>query len=242
MRCGILIIGSLLWDDTNGRAEWRRDRLMIDQLKVRAPIHYGRKSSSRGDTFTMSFNPDEPSGIAVLVPCERKIETIADLAEEAEALWQAEAPNSQSGAIGKGWGRVSVLFGNDDARKLLTANWADHFKRAGGKEFSVVKPDGQLDIAWPVGVDGVPVDFDIILATATVPERERPLVDVIAKAWIGQSCGHERYFIENVRRGIRTNDDGAIWAQIESASPSWLAEDDYSEALVILRGERPSAE
>lgn len=47
MRIGVLIIGSLYWDGSAARCQWRHDRLGCGgQRKVRAPIRYGRKSSS----------------------------------------------------------------------------------------------------------------------------------------------------------------------------------------------------
>jgi|SRR3990170_7778359 len=48
MRAGILIIGSLLWDNCQ-RDAWRRSRLCVDRaVHVKAPIYYGRRSNSRG--------------------------------------------------------------------------------------------------------------------------------------------------------------------------------------------------
>jgi len=45
MRTGILIIGSLLWDNCQ-REAWRRSRLHVDRkLHVKAPICYGRRPS-----------------------------------------------------------------------------------------------------------------------------------------------------------------------------------------------------
>src|SRR3546814_18912957 len=98
MKCGILSIGSLYWDKENGRDDWRKRRLYTNASSpVRVPIYYGRKSASRGNTYTMTFRRNDPSGMAALVPCQREIETIEDLKDEVEALWKAEAPNSQSG-------------------------------------------------------------------------------------------------------------------------------------------------
>src|SRR3546814_14186903 len=77
MKCGILIIGSLYWDKENGRDDWRKRRLDTNaSIPVRVPIYYGRKSASRGNTYTMTFRRNDPSGMAALVPCQREIETI----------------------------------------------------------------------------------------------------------------------------------------------------------------------
>src|SRR3546814_8890352 len=122
MKCGILIIGSLNWDKENGQDDWRKRRLDTNaSIPGRVPIYYGRKSASRGNTYTMTFRRNDPSVMAALVPCQREIETIEDLKDEVEALWKAEAPNSQSGTIGSGWGCVGVLLGSDERSEEHTS-------------------------------------------------------------------------------------------------------------------------
>ncbi|PNQ77231.1 hypothetical protein BA950_04065 [Erythrobacter sp. SAORIC-644] len=81
---------------------------------------------------------------------------------------------------------------------------------------------------------------DIILATATMPRPldERPSPQDIAEAWIGQEEGHERYFLENVRHGIRTGDDAEIWSAVEHANPLWLQNGCYADVVDTLRREK----
>lgn len=57
-RIGVLIIGSLYWDDDKPhREEWRRDRLRMDNRQyVKVPIRYGRYSETRKG-YTMVFPP-----------------------------------------------------------------------------------------------------------------------------------------------------------------------------------------
>src|SRR3546814_2978330 len=86
----------------------------------------------------MTFRRNDPSGMAALVPCQREIETIEDLKDEVEALWKAEAPNSQSGTIGSGWGCVGVLLGSDEAREALAEAWKIHFRTCRTEGLSVV--------------------------------------------------------------------------------------------------------
>jgi len=63
---------------------------------------------------------------------------------------------------------------------------------------------GTLRIAWPVTtVERRPANVDIILTTATKAEATRPTATEISDAWVDQSDGHERYFFENIRHGIR---------------------------------------
>src|SRR3546814_2628286 len=102
----------------------------------------------------MTFRRNDPSGMAALVPCQREIETIEDLKDEVEALWKAEAPNSQSGTIGSGWGCVGVLLGSDEAREALAGAWKIHFRTCRTEGLSVVDADGNLDISWPETTNG----------------------------------------------------------------------------------------
>jgi hypothetical protein len=183
----------------------------------------------------MSFKPGEPTGQAVLVPCVSDIEAIESLVDEANALWMAEDANATRGVLCKTWGCVGALFGSDEARDPLRALWCAHFRKVGAKGVSVVTADGLLDVAWPKMLDGWRADFDVILATATVPDASRPTSDTLAGAWVSQQGGNENYFFNNVEHGIRTPDDIAIWRGIEALSPPWLKAAEYAEAMRILR-------
>lgn len=58
MRIGILIIGSLYWEMTEYRGNWRENRLDVaGECHVRVPIRYGRRSRNRGWSFTMVVSP-----------------------------------------------------------------------------------------------------------------------------------------------------------------------------------------
>lgn len=240
MRCGILIVGSLLWDDgvTKRRAEWRTNRLDIGERQpVRVPIYYGRKSRSRGNTYTMTFGVGESSGQGVLVPCVREVDSVDDLVSEAEALWQAEDANAEAGKLHKSWGCVGAQFGQTERHTKLSADWSRHYRKINAQPVSIVNADGLLDIDWPNGLDGLPANFDVVLATATKPEVRRPTVRAVSNAWTEQCDGNEDYFFRNVAHGIRTADDLAIWQCIEERSPPWITEGSYKVPIGILRAE-----
>lgn len=237
MRCGILIIGSLLWQGGQ-RASWRAARLDVSvAVPVCAPIYYGRKSSRRGNTYTMAFRRGGPMGNAVLVPCTGKIESIDSLIAEAEALWQAEDSKACPGTLGKSWGCVGAFFAPGNARTNLSADWKAHFRSTKTPCGSVVNADGLLGLGWPEGLDGQPAEFDVILATATKPKTTPPTAHAVADAWIAQDKGCEEYFFHNVKHGIRTPDDARIWSRIEERSPCWIDRQPYKEAIETLRGE-----
>jgi len=237
MNCGILIIGSLLWDDeTEGREDWRDDRLDLSRaIPVQVPIDYGRKSSSRSDTFTMVLRSENPSGTGILVPCRRDVVTVDDLIVEASALWKAEAPKAKSGALGSTWGSVGVLFRESASNKSLAESWRAHFEKMVTSPHGVVRSDGSLNIPRPTTVEGSAVDFDMILATATAPEATVPSPETVAKAILSQTRGHENYFLNNVLHGIRTASDEEIFAIIERGSPDWISAEQYRDAITRLR-------
>ncbi|NTG08845.1 hypothetical protein [Rhizobium rhizogenes] len=157
---------------------------------------------------------------------------------EAEALWAAEAPNSSRGEMGASWGCVGISFGTVAATQTFSDDWRLHFEKTRTKPVAIVDPSGRLNIPWPMTEDGLAVDFDVILATATVPSKEVPPPDVIAEAILAQSNGDENYFLNNIRHGIRTASDGAIWQILERANPRWLSHPDYSQASEILRSQK----
>jgi hypothetical protein len=237
IRCAILIIGSLLWDN-GSRDAWRRSRLRIgDGIPVRVPIRYGRQSKTRGDTFTMTLDSDGGCGRGYLVPCLASPRDIVELVDEAVALWAAEDRRAPVNAISADWGCVGATFRQEPTFSDWVTAWADHFGKHGCPT-TPVAADGILRIPWPLNVfDDRPVDADVILAAATAAVPTRPRVTEIADAWVNQHAGHERYFLENVRRGIRTPDDGAIWQRIEDKRPPWLDADHHREAIEILRSE-----
>lgn len=238
MRIGILIVGSLLWDRRCEREAWRRSHLDMDHaVYVRVRNRYGRRSASRGNTFTMTLDTDGSHGQAVVVPCRAIQPSASALFVEAEALWQAEQPDAPPKTISASWGCVGIRFRDEPPPTEWSAPWAEGFR---ARKVSPVRPvsnDGFLGIPWPEAVAGCAIAVDVILATATKAENKRPNPDDIADAWIDQNEGHERYFFENVRHGIRTPDDAQIWHRIEQRRPAWLSEDAHAVPIEILRGE-----
>ena len=237
MRAGVLIIGSLLWDNEH-RATWRVTRLrMEERIPVRVPIRYGRRSRTRGNTFTMVFRDDESLGQAVVMPCVFPVTSIEDLSEEASALWKAEQPSADEGEVGSSWGCVGVLLRDKNLRHFVR-DWGRYFQAYSKGPVSPVDDEGILNIPWPVKLDNFPLsEVDILLSTSTQANRPLPTAIEIADAWINQNEGHERYFFENVRHSIRTAEDLDIWRRIEERSPEWLKNPDYADVISLLHSE-----
>jgi hypothetical protein len=129
------------------------------------------------------------------------------------------------------------MFREEIAPAEWMAEWADHFRQRASPT-APVDADGMLRIPWPVNAhDGSPADVDVILGAAAAAVATPPSAVEIADAWAGQHAGHERYFFENVRHGIRTPDDRAIWHRIEERAPPWLGAERHREAIELLRAE-----
>ena len=211
---GTLIIGSLYWDPEPNRARWRSERLdLAASRNVFAPIRYGRRSDSRGNSYTMVFSEaltrQEPHmGCAIAIPCARPVHSIQALVEEAQHLWAAERTrDSFNGRISADWGCIALALNPSRCvPQELVDGWSHRvFQEVGyGRlcraedEGEIVNASGFLIIPWPPRTDGLPLELDALLATATDPtivDGQYPSVQEIASAW-KQSTGeaHVEYF------------------------------------------------
>jgi hypothetical protein len=202
---------------------------MANSLPVTAPIRYGRKSTSRGDTYTMVFSRGCPSGQAVVVPCAATVSSIEDLVTEAERLWTAEL-NSRTIvlSVSASWGSIALLPNPGVVvPQGILDGWAERISgepKYGGVpqangEGQLISRAGILQIAWPRPVsedeNRLP---DLLLATATHPTlqgspSDYPSVEMIAHAWKNDTDNNVEYFRQNMAHGIRTFQDEAIRGQ-----------------------------
>ena len=224
MKFGVLIIGSLYWDNEPPRPEWRAERLdCMNHEYVKAPIRYGRQSVRRGNSYTMVFSPGlgvDELGTAIAVPCGSE-----DLIEEAKWLWAAEDKSSDgsTGRISAGFGCVALLE-NPDLRlpEEVREKWTERVAcqpgygklvRVNGED-DVVDASGFLKIDWPRTVAGPPLEWNALLATANSPKGSRhgyPSPQQIADAWsTPKGCEEVDYFWKNRRDGITTHQDASI--------------------------------
>ena len=225
MKIGVLIIGSLYWDKSEHRQKWRGERLDLDaQQYVKAPIRYGRRSGSRGCSYTMVFSAGlgaEQFGHAIVIPCKSQ-----DLVKEAECLWLAERPsgNKPNGRISADWGCVGLLENPahpipDElhdvwTKRVLGESCYGQLMNSGCDEEVVVDKSGFLKIPWPKSEDSPDLGIDVLLATATNPTivgGRYPSAQQIANAWntpVGK--GYVDYFCKNRAHGIKTFQDTEI--------------------------------
>ncbi|WP_303922315.1 hypothetical protein [Draconibacterium sediminis] len=219
---GAIIIGSLFWEKTPKRIKWRQVYLETIEKKVpvRIRIRYGRKSSTRQDTFTMivSNHPNTEFGIAYILPFKEKIKNARNLESQAfamagaEGLWKKSEPS-----LNKNWGTVGLLINPklEKSRNLETVRerWAklyseydwDKLDYQIENEPELIDKNGFLNIEWTEEMN----DFDFLIATLTVPDPKKFLDEQTIADKINET-GYDMYFLTNYQNGIRTFQDERI--------------------------------
>ena len=228
LRVGVLIIGSLIWDEREHRQSWRFRNLDTNAaIPVLVPIRYGRRSRDRGNTFTMVLSNElhpNRAGRGLVVPCRRTAATAQDVVAEAQELWVAEQTNpSPKGPISARWGAVGLLP-NPDCEGVddLVSEWRARAQQERrnyeafecvDNEVAALDSHGILSIRWPSTPDGATLrEIDLLLAAVTRPtvvDRRYPTPEEVARAWIN-APGERRYFDRNRSVGITTADDERI--------------------------------
>lgn len=214
LKGGLMIIGSLYWDNDPHRLELREKFLDMDSSKtVDAPIRYGRFSQNR-ETYTMVFSSGlttEELGKAKLIPLKDEYCSIENIEEANDAIINAEHKTSKDlGRYNWGWGCLSILlnpnFDNQKISELWNRNFGNGFDPSHykvGNEQPVVLSNGQLQIPWLESYN----DYDFIIVTATKPEvKKYPKSDELVKTFKKD----DHYFLGNYENSIRTFQDGAI--------------------------------
>jgi hypothetical protein len=242
MRLGILIIGSLYWDRSSARCRWRETRLGSndDRKLVRVPIRYGRKSSSRGNTFTMVFSQScstpEREGTALVLPVRADCCNPDQFVEEALHLWAAERNSSQLTGIGSEWGRVCVLpnpkssnLGSFLDRWRVTIKEPDTSYRpvpVGTDEKPILDEEtGRACFDWPIDASTNERlgGFEMLLMTATEPTLEDgryPTPWAIGDAWKRDTDDNVAYFHNNRLHRITTFEDDQILRVLRGQIPN----------------------
>jgi hypothetical protein len=237
LRAGVLIIGSLFWDENGGREEWRRQRLKAQGCKrVAVPIRYGRFSDNR-HAYTMVFSTlcykHNQLGQGVVLPFTRSIKSLDDLLCEVECLANAEglSRNWQ-------WGAVGIL--KNPAFHLprdIVQGWTKYFRQNTPNyrgftahtrsEAPVIDRKGFLHIRWPVASDHKQVAYDLLLATPTKPKikdspamRRYPRPKEVAQCALSDET---EYFLNNVTSRIDTSQDASIWKWMSQLQPDFTA-------------------
>ncbi|MCE7060812.1 hypothetical protein [Dyadobacter sp. CY343] len=226
---GVLIIGSLIWDRENGnRIRWRNDFLnQAGQIKVPAPIRYGRVSRGRCCTFSMVFsdecNRPELKGTGILVPFANNPVDLRMLRVHTSELMKAERNkvDLDENVFNWAWGALAMsvnpvilneISPKYDEANNLAAFWRksytkgfnpEHYKV--GNEECIISKEGILKFSWPDELD----NYDFLIATATKPERiVYPTAKNIAERMLVNE--YSEYFFQNSENGILNFQDDEI--------------------------------
>jgi hypothetical protein len=122
-KCGVLMIGSLLWEpDTKDttRNKWRTSCLNDISTKtlVKVKIRYGRElCKNRKCTYTMIFSnhPTTEFGQAYILGFKEIINNVKILEKHAFALANAEGIGSAEPSLYASWGTVGLLVNSNIA-------------------------------------------------------------------------------------------------------------------------------
>jgi hypothetical protein len=237
-RAGVLMIGSLLWDNTKGRKPWREhyfgENFYPNIIDVQVPIRYGRYSTGRKCptmVFSQDFLKSEKFGVGKFLPFKNHRMTISELISAAKDLSEAEGSTSRNflkGGKTKKWCIMSYLINNQltgDKREAILKNWAnnyeqelnsdllDNFKMNSEKE-SLIDKQGYLRVEWPKSL----LSYDLILTTQTKPRKTKDNCSNYLNTLELASEFFEKpeYFIKNKLNGISTADDTEIIGQLKN--------------------------
>jgi hypothetical protein len=229
LKGGVIVIGSLLWDDSPIRTKWRQLCLQDLSEKVAAPlkIRYGRQSSSREDTFTMIFSNHLSTGLGqgYIIPFKDDIKNYRQLEGQAFALASAEGiwKETNGPALIAKWGAVGLCINpNVEERdfksiKIIKDRWTSMYKQyttfdcdrfSINGELPTISKEGYLQIEWTKEMDM----FDVLIATPVIAKPNRI-------ATIEEIADHVNdYFYNNIKFGLTTYQDREIIEMIERFS------------------------
>jgi len=226
LKGGVIIIGSLLWQDNlydqdRIRLEWREKHLdMENKIYIKAQIRYGRKSKNNIATMVFSNKMKRKKGFCYVVPFSKPINNIDELLCEAVALSCAEGMN---GNFVKNWGILTYLFNDAMIDENIKKEIIKLFRSRKNTDFDIneykldrekscVTKSLKLNINWPEPVlkaDKLKLDqFHFLLATATKPTK--PAISITEIATMVKNDTKRRYYINNLIHGIITSQDFEI--------------------------------
>jgi hypothetical protein len=203
LKGGVIIIGSLLWqDDLNinkndkVRYNWRNTSLNLGKkILARLPIRYGRHSN--GNIYTMVFSTNcektKRLGTGYIVPFKRNpIEHLDVLIGEARMMAKAEGMKCKFvGGTNPIWASMGILINkkkvDQKIYEQILSRWAKEFKTDGGgkdsseyrvrKEKLSISKKGELQIQWPNSVDKGEEsrieEIDFLIAASTKPKYQQ---------------------------------------------------------------------
>lgn len=220
---GVIIIGSLLWDNKNKRDSWRKENFQENPIKVELPIRYGRRSSSRNDTFTMVYSNDfsEKLGSGYILKYKEKISNFNELYRQAVELAKVEGIYKENNEkIFSSWGIVAILLNSkldqgikDEIEKEWRAIYQNKINPSCFRvndEIPSIDENGFLNLQNEIPLK----NLDYLLATPVeinVSSYPKP-IDIAQTMMDNRYCV---YFCRNREHGICTFQDEDIYKNLE---------------------------
>lgn len=225
---GVLIIGSLMWEESKIREEWRRNNLDVNKSKlINLPIRYGRISQSRNCTHSMIFSSEckvpDKIGKGYFIPFKEEM-TIGQILEQGKFMIDAEHNRvTKLTRFNWGWGCLGIAFNpriSEDKLENFSSRWSEKYGNGFnpnqykiGEEEPVVSKEGCLKIDWQDELE----ETEFIIGTATKPNvKEYPRARKIAQKMLVNE--YDLYYRNNQNVSIKTFQDEEIELEINKLS------------------------
>ncbi|MEX2477772.1 MAG: hypothetical protein WD357_05015 [Gracilimonas sp.] len=218
---GVLIIGSLLWDSSDIRKNWRENDLILsEKIQIGLPIRYGRVSQSRSCTHSMVYSSacklENKLGLGYLVPFKNISITVEEILRLSKRIIDAEHNKIKNlNRFNWGWGCLGIAFNpalDEDEKIMILDRWKSKYGNGFnpkeyrvGNETPIITKTGKLLIDWMSQLD----NYDFVIGTATKPQlKEYPSPNKIAERMIVNE--YDEYFRKNRQNLITTFQDDEI--------------------------------
>lgn len=226
MKGAVILIGSLLWEDTYNsiekdkgqiRKEWRESLDISAKSLIEVPIRYGRISSTRRNTYTMVFsNSIETLGKAFIIPFKNETYTFEEVKFQALGIAKAEGISNKKNPdrLITNWGAIGMAFNSKNEDKLLEirSKWHKEFQDFDNKFYGIkgetptIQKNGELNFRLEI-----PNEIDYVFATTVIPEPKKyPNIEEIVDAVENSNPRYDTYIKENFNHGIRVFGDEEI--------------------------------
>ncbi|HET8866521.1 MAG TPA: hypothetical protein VFM80_12570 [Gracilimonas sp.] len=235
LNSGVLMLGSLLWDNTKGRKAWREhyfgENFYPNIIDVKVPIRYGRFSQIRGcPTMVLSseYWKEEKYGTAKFVPFKNQEFQFSELICAARDLSSAEGSSSREfikGGTTKWCILTCWLNYNMENKESFVDKWSERYFptltneliesfKMNSEDESLINERGCLKMDWPELL----TTYDVVLATQTKPRKSECCHCNYLKPneLAEQIFSKPEYFIKNRLNGITTFDDDLIIEVLKS--------------------------
>lgn len=236
LKIGIIAIGSLLWDNSTKREAWRKKYLNSTRTPISLPIRYGRISSSRMNTYTMTYSKNlkkEEYGQGIVIGLKKNVINISDLKGFAEDVIRVERDITQKDwknkimeepfSLNWKWGVLGVCINPKHINEgrlqkdIIEVHnfWQKNLTNFDPNQFSISKEPlmvdkkGVFEIDWTDDIK----EYDLLLSTVIEPitntdNRDYPDSNIITKKMY--EGNYYSYFINNIENNITTHNDADI--------------------------------